>query len=489
MDQPEVLVHVSAPASRLNDDLFRSLADAYLDFEPHEPRQYPRAIPDDGVLLPLSNPVIAPQYHPPSSSGQRQALVMSGHVAPAIPSMDSYGSFPSFVTSGDPSSDDQGPKIIKVPSSLEAEYQEEEEEVAISRLERLERIQARWKQQTPRSGPANNRSLLLPVDNGPFLEDTQQAFAAVESQLMDSLSTTSEEEEEEAEMEEDAIPLYDDGEDWGVTLGEELETTREPIVPHAEPRVEESLVMPLQSSEQTEVQSTQPTKSSQNTHIYTTPSSTHCSISMVSIETTTRPQTRSQTRSQTRPQTQSRIQLSPSQQSIVSAKLDSKEISPLIALEESACAVNFKKLPTTVSPIAANAKVSMESPGTLPSQITPYLEKLKQQVSERFQPKDPKALKPDDRGCWRIDCQLWPKHVQHGFWCALQKDVESGRLGWGITLHRDAARMRLGQVRLYCWGEIAEHIWLSLWLHSGGRVRSTGAVWMDADDEEIMTIP
>ena len=430
MDQPEaeVLVHVSAPATRASDDLFRSLADAYLGFEPREPRQQQEPTVDQA----------------------------SDNAALAIPSMDSYGSFPSF-----------------------AEGEGEGEEASATRLECLEHIQARWKQRTPTSGRASNRSLLLSADEGTFIGDTQQAFAATESQLVDTLSTTSE--EEDADAEDEAIPpCNDETEEWDVTLGAELERSRAPFMPQAESRVEEPPAIPIQSMRQTKAKSAQLAKPSQNTYMHTTHSSTRHSVSAVSIETRTRSQTRSQTR------------LLSSQQSTVSTELNNKETSRLLPLEDTAHAghtVNFETLPTTVTPLPENIKVSMKSPDSLPSQVTPYLEKLKRQIPERFQPKDPKTLKLDDRGYWRIDCRPWPQHVQHGFWSALQGDVESGRLGWGITLHRDAASMRLGQVRLYCWGEIAEHVWLSLWLHSGGRVKNTGAVWMDADNKEIMTIP
>jgi hypothetical protein len=67
--------------------------------------------------------------------------------------------------------------------------------------------------------------------------------------------------------------------------------------------------------------------------------------------------------------------------------------------------------------------------------------------------------------------------------------VANGRLGWGVTLHREPAKgHELGLVRLYCWGEIVEHIWLALWLCSDGKISAFGSKWVDAGEKLVVEI-
>ncbi|KAF2442103.1 hypothetical protein P171DRAFT_433673 [Karstenula rhodostoma CBS 690.94] len=431
MDKPEVLVHISTPATRANDDLYRSLADAYLAFEPHQP--------DESAADEESLPVPAGSQSNFAASSQAPPTGPATAV-PVLTSMDSYGSFPSHLNSGDQSSDKNHSEDYEIPSSPE--------DVSISRLEQLERIQSRWKgQQTPQPSLAKSRRqstsvLIAPAERSIFIEDTQQAFQAMESQLPDDMSTTSEEASEDS---------ADESIDQEVTLGANEvagpDTDRTPFGPSSGNVQAESHLDASQDQDQP--------------------------VTQTSLKTNA---------------IAGAIQAPSSQQSIISVDAESKEISQAGQPEIPAHRVDFDSLPSIVCP--PPPKITIIAPGRLPSQITPYLDKLKQDNPGRFKTKVAlRALEADERGHWRVECRLWPKHVQHQFWTFLQKDVESGRLGWGVTLHRDPMRMKLGLVRFYCWGEIVEHVWLALWLHSGGRVWSTGAAWLDGGDVEILNIP
>ncbi|KAF9735775.1 hypothetical protein PMIN06_002141 [Paraphaeosphaeria minitans] len=429
MDNSEVLVHISTPATRANDDLYRSLADAYLAFEPHHLNN---KAGDEEAL---------PRHVGSQSNRTRpsQRLPLGSATAVSVlTSMDSYGSFPSHLHSGD--SSDQH-------HSVNYEAHSSPEDVSISRLERLERMQSRWKEQpTARSSLAKDRRqttsiVIAPVEESIFIEDTQQAIQAMESQLPDDMSTASEE-----AFEDDA----DDSVDQDVTLG---------ATEVARPDIDRTPFKPSSGNLQTEPQLDAPDEDQ---------SATQKSHKTDAPERTT--------------------QAPSSQHSIISVDEESKETSQKGQPGIQAYRVDFDSLPSTVCP--PSPKITIIAPSTLPSQITPYLDQLKQENPGRFKTKVAlRALEADERGHWCVDCRLWPKHVQHQFWNFLQKDVESGRLGWGVTLHRDPMRMRLGLVRLYCWGETVEQTWLALWLHSGGRVWSTGAVWLDGGDVEVLSIP
>lgn len=144
--------------------------------------------------------------------------------------------------------------------------------------------------------------------------------------------------------------------------------------------------------------------------------------------------------------------------------------------------ISFGGLPFEVFPPAP--AITMDSPGILPSQITEFLAMLKLQNPGRFRPRRKlRALQRDERGHWAVRCDTWPYDAQHHFWSSLCNIVRDGCLGWGVTLHRPIeSGDGLGQVRLYCWGEIAEHTWLCLWLCSKGKIAGSGAKWVDAED-------
>jgi hypothetical protein len=133
-------------------------------------------------------------------------------------------------------------------------------------------------------------------------------------------------------------------------------------------------------------------------------------------------------------------------------------------------------------------KISVERPNKLPSQITKHLAAIQAQnprrykTAERLGMRGPRQLKPDDRGYWSITCSDWPNSIQRDFWTSLCGHVTSGKLGWGVTLHRDACSSKvLGRVRVYCWFEVVEHIWLLLWLCSKGEIVGSSSKWIDAD--------
>ena len=44
----------------------------------------------------------------------------------------------------------------------------------------------------------------------------------------------------------------------------------------------------------------------------------------------------------------------------------------------------------------------------------------------------------------------------------------------------------LGRVRVFCWGEVVEHVYLLLYVASRSRIRKVGAVWVDADEEVVI---
>lgn len=150
-------------------------------------------------------------------------------------------------------------------------------------------------------------------------------------------------------------------------------------------------------------------------------------------------------------------------------------------VEVAANETDFSELPMDAFPPPPITSVAC--PEILPSQITKHLAAIRTKNPTRFRPrKVHRNLEHDERGFWRIDCTRWSSHAQCDFWLLLCEHVCSGRVGWATTLHREAGTNRdLGLVRLYCWGEVVEHMWLLLWLCSKGKASELDAKWIDAN--------
>jgi hypothetical protein len=184
----EVLVHISTPATRQNDDLYRSLADAYLEFDPQRRHgEIPHAGNDLSFLgQPVSNTRL--EDEPRQSAAAGESILST--------SKDSYGSFPSHISSGGQPSTSQNDH-----DSLPTE----------GRLARLDRIHTHWKEQaTPRSSSSKGKEQARPTQRSvehpdtAFIEDTQIGEQALLSQLQDDYATTSEDTSDEDEEMEDS---------------------------------------------------------------------------------------------------------------------------------------------------------------------------------------------------------------------------------------------------------------------------------------------
>ena len=178
----EILVHISAPTTRQNDELYRSLASAYLDFKPRavyggagsaEPSE--QSAPRDATLKDIATP---------STKHSNASLDTS------ISSIgkDPYGSFPSNISFG-------GQECLgSRPYHVSPEYGS-----PISRLARLDHIYQNWQDQTTSRGNTVIEKSQVPqtpqeLDDADtaFIEDSQFGTQVVQSQLFNGYSTTDE---------------------------------------------------------------------------------------------------------------------------------------------------------------------------------------------------------------------------------------------------------------------------------------------------------
>ncbi|SPQ19424.1 71075b01-9e0f-4cc8-a37e-ba485089cbeb [Thermothielavioides terrestris] len=107
-------------------------------------------------------------------------------------------------------------------------------------------------------------------------------------------------------------------------------------------------------------------------------------------------------------------------------------------------------------------------------------------LEKRFRPESQtRELRPFERGYWLVDCTTWDPDLKRSAWEYLAKYLGSGAAGWGTTCKRDAA---FSWIRLYCWGCVVGHMYLVLYLMSKRRVLYTGTSWIAADGAPVVVM-
>lgn len=394
----EVLVHISAATTRQNDELFRSLANAYIEFEPHRTHS-------KGSLRNRTRELQASEWQPKQSSSRTRIDTTTGVADPVAPtaSEEPSGSFPSIV-----------PADGYYPEHLDSVR-------STSRLAQLDRSYLSWrKRATPRpsfahSGPEKRVcSDGFDTDTG-FIEDSQTALQALQSQLQDTYAATSANTSGDEDGEDDPIARPHSPPNYAINPARTQES---------EKSAERRLSVPLAETTLNDVDVRMPYK--------------------------------------------------------LTDLLDPSSLEVYDSSEDTAVETDFLELPADAFP--PPPIISVARPGILPSQITKHLAAIKATNSTRFRPrKVRRTLEHDERGSWHMGCKRWSSTAQRDFWLSLCEHVSSGRVGWATTIHREAgSHGDLGLVRLYCWGEAVEHMWLLLWLCSKGRVSGLGLQWIDA---------
>ncbi|KAK0815507.1 hypothetical protein LTR75_003795 [Friedmanniomyces endolithicus] len=107
-----------------------------------------------------------------------------------------------------------------------------------------------------------------------------------------------------------------------------------------------------------------------------------------------------------------------------------------------------------------------------------------------------RTVRPLERGYWSVNTTTWTHEVQHKFWSFLDNQVGSGDAGWGVWCLREPDQSGssllgkrqdgLGLVKVFCWGEIAKHIYLMLYVASNSRVRKIGLQWVHAEEQVVV---
>ena len=147
--------------------------------------------------------------------------------------------------------------------------------------------------------------------------------------------------------------------------------------------------------------------------------------------------------------------------------------------------------------------------------ITPTLHSFlnDSKLKGRYRPVNvSRPLRTSERGYWIVDTSSWAIATQIKFWTFLEASIKPGLCGWGVwcvrengdtashngsTQHDDTSghdesvaeeQHELGVVKVFCWGEVIEHIWLLCYVASVCKLRNVESTWFDAAGEAIVRI-
>jgi len=509
----EILVHISAPTTRQDDDHFRAQALSYLEFEPCRTASI---IESEGIderreeclvnstLQDIFRTSTAKNLEPSSSPSSKRPLDPVHPVQQA--DNDLYGSFPS-VTPLSNCSQEQ--------TSLNGGSQTDGKVSVLQRskdpMEQLEFIQTLRKPQQRLSASGalrpSPRSKRRPTnatefDSILFYEESQLAAAALQSQLPDSPSFSFESELAPSNANsESPEPLHFSPEN--------------PLTPRIG-KDNENNFQSLNTSPNLSNSSKQPASFGLNSSISTTlmdePDMTHstpspsCDVGssqslekqfMMGEDVISRPTSIKRSQLELGMGHKQDAERQPSSgEDVIDPEMNE---SYQITKGTSSSAMSFLSIPLEVLP--PGPRISDFTPTSWPSQSTKALDMLKDAPENvgRFKPLwTTRNVAMDERGYWQIETANWEQKLQYKFWYDLANFVRRGYASWGVTLHREPPNPEnenncngdgLGQVQLYSWGELIEHTYLLLWLYSNGKVRGSSLQWIDSADAVVVQMP
>lgn len=126
-----------------------------------------------------------------------------------------------------------------------------------------------------------------------------------------------------------------------------------------------------------------------------------------------------------------------------------------------------------------------------------------------------RPLDPGERGHWRIktfpEMRIWNNQAQDRFWSDLERYIESGNAGWGVTcalevrhIHPDSLKIPLLSLvdsyslpettiqktyRVFCYGEVVPHIYALMQTTSLGMLKRLPNEWVDVNGSTVVSMP
>ncbi|KAH6636658.1 hypothetical protein F5144DRAFT_628672 [Chaetomium tenue] len=445
MDGPEteILVHIAAPARAVDDVRYRTLAAAYLDFEPatHKTIVSGPSAPNDRLVR------LAVEDASKSLSqagGSSQPAATPGFIQSPMLSFQSVTH--NF---GSPGLQRPEPeKVAESPSTWVAPPSEVEDS-----MPRSDSVFAPFC--TPTRLLAHYTSTL---DTSPISERRQPQTLPVSSPSRRKSPG------QEAPREDDNSQHQAPHEDLGTVI---------PRSPGGEPKRRRPPPTPTTSGiiEETRIESSYPSQPASVTSSFRAESEPPLPK---------RPRTSPQDPSPGKPLTRSVSDIGP-QQPNTNTHTHAQTQTPPFPIPPS--------LPlTTPLTLHSPPPPTNDTPLSPSDLITDVLARLATSLNlaHRFQPTtQTRPLRPFERGYWLVDCRAWDAALKRSAWAFLAGYLAKGAAGWGTSCTRDEG---FAWLRVYCWGGVVGHMYLVLYLMSRRRVLETGAEWVGAEGSAVVVV-
>ncbi|KAJ9142171.1 hypothetical protein NKR23_g7430 [Pleurostoma richardsiae] len=428
--QTEILVHITAPSKASDDNKYRALAEAYLDFEPG--RRTAVTAPDAAVPAPASS------SRPVPSASYRQSLQSPQLSFESV--WDNAGS-PRIVDQRQPNKLDEASQHSWVaPPSIIADSNPENN-VSIAAYCSPTRVLEHYLQQVIDSSPGSSiRDAPTGSSSGEVIRSSQPAPNTIA--LTESVSSIA-------------------------------EVIRTPSSPLRRPRRPEANFAATQDS--------LPLDQIASSQLSGPPDA----------ETDVIPAT---ARADSEPPPPKRLKRTPVKATAIQALARSASDVLPRGSHQTEPARGLSRPQASKQPILDALEIRPPDPLVSAEDLDPAslvtwkLAKLAKDmdIEKRFRPKlQVRELRPFERGYWLLDCSDWDATLKADAWIFLTNYVGNGNGGWGIWCLRDED---FTWIRIYCWGFIVGHIYLLLHLASKRKLKQCEISWYGADGEVLIVV-
>ncbi|PQE21947.1 hypothetical protein CJF32_00009962 [Rutstroemia sp. NJR-2017a WRK4] len=107
-------------------------------------------------------------------------------------------------------------------------------------------------------------------------------------------------------------------------------------------------------------------------------------------------------------------------------------------------------------------------------------------IRECYQPvKKTRELSGLERGHWLFHTSEIDQPLRHRMWNYLNKFISRGDAGWGVSAERAED---WSTIRVNCWGQVVEHIYLLVFIASDNKIGGKEAYWRDGGAEVIVAM-
>jgi hypothetical protein len=107
-------------------------------------------------------------------------------------------------------------------------------------------------------------------------------------------------------------------------------------------------------------------------------------------------------------------------------------------------------------------------------------------IRECYQPyKHTRELRGLERGYWLFHTNEIDQLLRHRLWNYLHKFISRGDAGWGVSAERAED---WATIRVNCWGQLVEHIYLLIFIASDNKIRGKEAYWIGGGGEVIVSM-